>query len=242
MRAVSDGPKLGAPVEATGPAPRPVREALSGRSCRLVPLDVARHGAALFAASHGCAGSEALWTYMPYGPFESEAAMATWLAGCAGSEDPLFFTILDGADGRASGMASYLRITPAHRTIEIGHIWLAPGIQASRTGTEAIFRLAEHAFDRLGYRRLEWKCNALNDRSCRAALRYGFTFEGTFRQHMIVKGRNRDTAWYAITDEEWPARRAVFLRWLDDENFDEMGRQRRPLSSMMAALAGAPTS
>jgi RimJ/RimL family protein N-acetyltransferase len=210
------------------PARRPDRSPIEGAHVRLEPVDPSRHQIGLFVA----AGEPAIWDYLPYGPFEDEAALAAQLEANAASEDPLFYAIIDLRDGRAGGVASYLRITPEHGVIEIGHIWLGLGLQRTREATEAIFLLARHAFDDLGYRRLEWKCNAANAASRRAAERFGFTFEGIFRQHLIVKGRNRDTAWYAILDHEWPAIRASFEAWLDDGNFDEAGHQRRRLSEL----------
>jgi RimJ/RimL family protein N-acetyltransferase len=178
-------------------------------------------------------GSPAIWTYLGYGPFADLAGFRVWLAERARQSDPLFVTIVDRESGRASGMASYLRITPADGVIEIGHIWFVPAIQRTRQTTEAIFLLMREAFA-LGYRRLEWKCNALNAASRRAALRFGFTFEGIFRQHMIIKGRNRDTAWFAMMDHEWPAVRAGFEAWLAPENFDAAGRQRTKLVTAAA--------
>ena len=154
------------------------------------------------------------------------------LEWAAASADPRFFTILLG--GRPCGVASYLRDEPEHRVIEIGHIWFGESLQRTTAATEAIHLLARHAFDDMGYRRLEWKCNALNERSRRAAERFGFTFEGVFRKHMIVKGKNRDTAWYAIVDDDWPAIRAAFEAWLDPANFGEDGRQLRSLASLRA--------
>jgi RimJ/RimL family protein N-acetyltransferase len=151
------------------------------------------------------------------------------------SEDPLFYTLERLPEGRPVGIASYLRITPEHGAIEIGNIWFGASLRRSIAATETIYLLAAHAFDELAYRRLEWKCDALNQASRRAAQRFGFRFEGEFRRHMVVKGRNRDTAWYAITDEEWPAVRAGFRAWLSAENFDEAGRQRRPLETLIAA-------
>jgi RimJ/RimL family protein N-acetyltransferase len=171
----------------------------------------------------------AIWTYLPYGPYESVDAMRVRVAEMAGSPDPLYFAIV--RDGAPQGIASYLRMEPNHGVIEIGHIWFATPLQRTTAATEAIFLLARHAFDDLGYRRLEWKCNAENEKSRRAALRFGFTFEGIFRNHMVVKGRNRDSAWYSITDDEWPAIRAAFEEWLAPDNFDESGRQRRPLNT-----------
>jgi RimJ/RimL family protein N-acetyltransferase len=150
----------------------------------------------------------------------------------------VYFTLERPADGRPLGLASYLRIEPAFGTIEIGHIWFGPSLQRTTAATEAIYLLARHAFDDLGYRRLEWKCNALNAASRRAAERFGFTFEGVFRQHQVVKGRNRDTAWYAITDGEWPPIRAGFEAWLDPGNFHPDGTQRRPLGELITRAAG----
>jgi RimJ/RimL family protein N-acetyltransferase len=196
---------------------------------RLEPVDPAGHAGALFAA-----GSEPrIWDYLGVGPFEDEAAMRAWLDACAASEDPLFFTIL--VDGRPEGMCSYLRIEPGQGVIEIGWIWFSPALQRTRAATEAIFLLARTAFD-LGYRRLEWKCDARNQPSRRAAERFGFTYEGVFRQHMVIKDRNRDTAWYAIVDQEWPSVREAFEGWLADENFDEGGRQRERLDEIRARL------
>ena len=150
--------------------------------------------------------------------------------------DPLFFAVVDVATQRAMGMASFMRFVPEHGVIEIGHIWFAPALQRTRQATEAIFLLARNAFDVLGYRRLEWKCDALNEQSRRAAERFGFTFEGVFRQHMVVKDRNRDTAWFSITDGEWPLRRAAFEAWLSPDNFDQSGLQRESLSALRALL------
>jgi RimJ/RimL family protein N-acetyltransferase len=192
------------------------------------------HARDLFEASHGGGGDPAIWNYLPYGPFRDQASFAAWLAERTASRDPLFFAILD-ANGRALGMASYLRMVPADGVIEIGHIWFAPILQRTRLATEAIYLMARHAFEGLGNRRFEWKCNALNAPSRRAALRFGFTFEGLFRQHMIVKARNRDTAWYAMIDRDWPAIRAAFEAWLDPRNFDVEGRQKHPLAARDAA-------
>jgi RimJ/RimL family protein N-acetyltransferase len=203
-------------------APLPQKRTLAGRYVRLEPVDASRHADDLFELSRA---SPAIWVYLGYGPFADLASFRSWLGARAAESDPLFFTIVDAASGHASGMASFLRIIPGDGVIEIGHIWLVPAIQRSRQATEAIFLLMREAFA-LGYRRLEWKCNALNAPSRRAALRFGFTFEGIFRQHMIIKGRNRDTAWFAMMDHEWPATRAGFERWLAPENFDAAGCQR----------------
>jgi RimJ/RimL family protein N-acetyltransferase len=214
------------------PVAAPQKRAIEGAYVRLEPVDPARHAEDLFALSQS---HDAIWTYLGYGPFADLKSFRTWLAGCAEQKDPLFVAIIDKVSGRASGMASFLRITPSDGVIEIGHIWFAPMLQRTRQATEAIFLLMREAFD-LGYRRLEWKCNALNAPSRRAALRFGFTFEGIFRQHMIVKGRNRDTAWFAMLDHEWPAVRAGFERWLAAANFDAAGRERSKL-----VIAAAPS-
>ena len=210
----------------------PRREPLNGRLVRLEPLDADRHTADLHAASHGPDADPALWSYLPYGPFDDLAAMREHLAAQAASDDPLFYAVVDAATGRARGVVSFLRITPEHGTIEIGHIWFGTGLQRTPHATEAIHLLAAHAFDALGNRRLEWKCDAANARSRRAAERFGFTFEGIFRQHLMVKGRNRDTAWFSLLDYEWPAARAAFEAWLDPANFDGDGRQRRSLAEL----------
>jgi RimJ/RimL family protein N-acetyltransferase len=206
---------------------------IEGETVRLEPVDPRRHADQLFQAS---AGADGLWTYLGYGPFESQAVFTGWLAQRAESKDPMFYAVIDLAAGAARGMASFMRIEPEHRVIEIGHIWFAPLLQRTRQATEAIYLMARHAFDDLGYRRLEWKCNSLNAASRRAAERFGFTYEGIFRQHMIIKGENRDTAWFSIIDAEWPVRRAAFEAWLSPENFDSSGRQRRSLSQIRSEL------
>ena len=185
----------------------PERIDLGGETVRLTELDPPRRAAELFAATHGDPEGEAVWSYMAYGPFESEAAMAEWMSRCAASADPRFLAVIDLASGRALGMTSYLNVRPAMGVLEIGNIWYVPSAQRTRVNTEACWLLLRHAFEDLGYRRVEWKCDARNERSRGAALRLGFSFEGIFRQHMIVKGRNRDTAWFAMLDGEWPDRR-----------------------------------
>ncbi len=234
---VFERPLSGAPVMPAPSGMRPQGIALGGRYVRLEPLDPERHAAELFAASHGDPRARDLWTYMPYGPFDSAAAFAAWQRDCATTADPLFFAIRDGRTGKAAGMASYLNVVPRNGSIEIGHIWFAPDLQRTREATEAIHLLLRHAFDDLRYRRMEWKCNALNEASRRAALRFGFRFEGIFYQHMVVKGRNRDTAWYAMLDQDWPALRTIFEAWLAPENFDADGCARRSLSAMTAERA-----
>jgi RimJ/RimL family protein N-acetyltransferase len=210
------------------PRPRPRQQALEGRYCRLEPLDPARHAAALFAASSG-PGSDERFRYLAE-PAPDEAAFAAWIDRASRSEDPLFHAVVDRESGRAEGRQSFLRITPEHGVIEIGHVLWGPTIARTRVATEALLLYAAHAFDALGYRRFEWKCDAANEPSRRAALRFGFTYEGTFRQHMVVRGRNRDTAWFAMTDGEWPRIRDRLTAWLQPANFDAEGCQRTPLA------------
>lgn len=210
------------------PPPAPARHPIEGTHVRLEPLEADRHAADLHRAF---APHPALWDYMPYGPFASASAYHRWVREAGEGTDPLFFALRDTATGRCGGVASYLRITPAAGSIEVGHICLSPEIAGSRAATEAMFRMMQWAFA-AGYRRCEWKCNALNLASRRAAQRLGFTFEGVFRQHMIVKGRNRDTAWFSITDKEWPALQEAFRAWFAPSNFDAQGRQRERLSDL----------
>jgi RimJ/RimL family protein N-acetyltransferase len=214
------------------PAQPLVPRTLHGARVRLEPLDPERHADDLHAAGHRLGVDPHLWDFLPYGPFDDPAEFRAWLAELAPSTDPVFLAVVDGATGQARGVVSYLRIEPAHGCLEIGHIWFGAGLQRTPAATEAVYLLARHAFDDLGNRRLEWKCNAANARSRRAAERFGFTFEGVFRQHMIVKGGNRDTAWFSLLDREWPAARAAFEAWLAPANFDAEGRQRRALSAL----------
>jgi RimJ/RimL family protein N-acetyltransferase len=218
------------------PAGTPGRIALNGVLVRLEALDPDRHAESLFTSSHA-EGAGELWKHLPYGPFASQTDFTAWLGQRAASSDPLFYAVVDLESMRALGMASFLRIESTHGVIEVGHIWFAPELQRTRQATEAIYLLAKHAFDDLGYRRLEWKCDSLNEPSRRAADRFGFTYEGVFRQHMVVKGRNRDTAWFSMTDGEWPLRRAAFEAWLSPDNFDEKGRQRKSLAALRVSLA-----
>jgi RimJ/RimL family protein N-acetyltransferase len=221
---------VGAPG-ATQPPRRPGRVTIEGRAVALVPLSADAHADALFDGANG-GEKDRVWTYLFDGPYADRAVFRAGIEAKARSEDPLFFAIVDKPSGRAVGYQTFLRIEPQHRVIEVGNILYTPAIQRSIGATEAQYLFARHVFDELGYRRYEWKCNALNAPSRRAALRYGFAFEGVFRQHMIVKGRNRDTAWYAMLDGEWPARRAAFERWLAPENFDAAGRQKIALSAL----------
>jgi len=195
----------------------------------IVPIDPVAHGDALWEATSGV-GSDALWLYMPYGPFPTRASFDAHLGALAASEDPLYFAILDRASGQAAGHVALLRIEPKHRVIEVGGIVYTPAFQRTRGGTEAMFLLARYIFEDLGYRRLEWKCNVLNEPSRRAALRFGFKLEGVFRQHMILKGQNRDTAWFSMLDNEWPERKRAFERWLHPSNFDGERRQKTRLA------------
>jgi RimJ/RimL family protein N-acetyltransferase len=219
---------VGASVR-SGRARRPEPTVLEGRDVRLEPLDPARHGDGLFDALGG-PGRETLWLYLPDTPPRDRHEFDELLTRMATSGDRLPFAILDPRSGTACGWASYLRIEPDHRVVEVGYILYGPGLQRTRGATEAMYLMARHAFDDLGYRRYEWKCDALNAASRRAALRLGFTFEGIFRQHLIVKGRNRDTAWYSMLDSEWPDRKARIERWLAPDNFDDRGEQRTSLS------------
>jgi len=212
-------------------AKRPGHIVLEGRYVILAPLDARSHGDALWEATRG-EQNDALWQYLAEGPFRDRKDFDKTLEGMAASEDPLFFAIIDGASGHAAGRASYLRIDPKHGSIEVGSILYSPALQRTRGATEAMYLMARHAFEDLGYRRYEWKCNALNEPSRRAALRLGFTFEGIFRQHQIVKGRNRDTAWFSMLDGEWPRRKEAFERWLDPENFSATGEQKRKLGEL----------
>ncbi len=208
---------------------------LVGEHVVLQRLDVARHGDALYAAAHGEGADLRLWEYLPYGPFDGDrAGFLAHLSSQAPSTDPCFYAVVDAGSGAAAGVLSLMRIDPDNGTIEIGHVWFGASLQRTPQATEAIFLLARHAFEVLGYRRLEWKCDDANARSRAAALRFGFTAEGVFRQHMVIKGRNRDTAWFSILDGEWPAVGAAFRAWLAPENFDAEGRQRASLSALRA--------
>jgi RimJ/RimL family protein N-acetyltransferase len=218
------------------PVRRPSRHVLAGATVRLEPIDAKAQGPALYEASHDPRAPE-LWEYLPVGPFPDEDSFTAWLVTAARSDDPLFFAVIDQETDRPSGMVSFMRMAPEHGVIEIGFIWFGPALQRTRQATEAIYLLARHAFDDLDYRRLEWKCNALNERSRQAALRFGFSYEGIFRQHMVVKGQNRDTAWFSIIDREWPDIRAAFETWLRPENFDTDGKQHQTLSAVREQIS-----
>jgi len=214
------------------PVEVPARAPLEGVTVRLEPLDPTRHAAELFGA---VVGADSVWNYLAYGPFPNPEAFMRWLDERAASKDPQFFAVIDLAVKAARGMTSYMRMDPTNGVIEIGNIWFAPAIQRTRQATEAIYLMARHVFDDLGYRRLEWKCDSQNAPSRRAAERFGFVYEGVFRQHMVIKDRNRDTAWFGMTDGDWPMCRASFEAWLDGSNFDEGGRQKRSLVELRSS-------
>ena len=232
------GQPIGEPVSGWAARPRPPRSVLAGRLCRLEPLDVAKHAAALHEA-HAADRQGRNWTYLPYGPFASAGDYARWVEWAAAQQDPLFFAIVEALSARPVGTASYLRIEPAMGVIEVGHLAFSPALQRKPAATEAMYLMMRRAFDELGYRRYEWKCDSFNAPSCRAAERLGFRYEGTFRQAVVMKGRNRDNAWYSIVDGEWPALKRAFEAWLAPANFDAAGAQRRRLGELIAQARGA---
>jgi RimJ/RimL family protein N-acetyltransferase len=233
------GQPVGVSIPDWKPPARPSREAMEGRFCRVAPLDPELHAAALHEANKADVGGR-MWTYLPYGPFDTMDNYKAWAGQVCQGNDPMFYAILDRASGRAVGLASYLRINPDSGSIEVGHIQYSPALQRTPAATEAMHLMMKRVFG-LGYRRYEWKCDALNAPSRDAAQRLGFSFEGVFRQATLVKGRNRDTAWYSILDTEWPALNQAFLRWLHPGNFDDCGRQRERLSVLTSeALAAVP--
>jgi len=216
--------------------PRPERKVLEGRYVRLEPLDAIGHGDGLYQAS-SVPDAMDRFRWLPDYPPESRAAFQPWLDKAAASEDPLFFAVIDRASGKVAGRQTLMRIDAANGSIEIGNIYWGPLVSRKPAATEAHFLFGQYAFDELGYRRFEWKCNNRNEPSKRAALRFGYRFEGVFRQHLVVKGESRDTAWYSIIDKEWPAVRRAYEEWLDPSNFDETGSQKRRLESFMPAGA-----
>ena len=228
------GRPIGRPVEKTGPASRPGPVMLKGRYGRLEKLRP-DHASELWTVF---AGHDRVWTYISTdGPFADPSDFADFIAKRAAAEDPYAYAIIDPQD-RAVGYFTLLRIVPVHRVIEVGHVLYSPALQRTPLGTEAQYLLARYVFETLGYRRYEWKCDALNAASRRAALRYGFVYEGTFRQLMIAKGRNRDNAWFSMLDSEWPLRKRNFERWLSSENFDAQGVQRVSLAALNAGAGG----
>ena len=220
-------PPVGPAVDAT-PAQFPGSVTLNGRFGSVERLNAVRHGPALVDAMRG---HDDIWAYIPAGPFSDDDSLAAYIGDCERSTERVFYAVVQ-PDGRAVGILSLMEIRPAQRVIEVGNIVYSPALQRTPLSTEAQYLVARYAFETLHYRRYEWKCNALNAPSRRAALRFGFTYEGIFRQHMIVKGRNRDTAWYSMLDSEWPARRRAFERWLAPENFDSEGRQKIGLAAL----------
>jgi RimJ/RimL family protein N-acetyltransferase len=219
------------PITDPRPAKRPERVVLHGRIVDLVPLDLSSHGESLFRLTCGT-DKKYLWTYLLRGPFTDRGEFDAYLQQLAVPEDPMCFVVVERGSARAVGWASYMRIEPAHRVIEVGNVMFSTAVRRTAGATEAIYLMARNAFDVLGYRRFEWKCNALNAASRRAALRFGFSFEGIFRQHMVVKGHSRDTAWFSIIDAEWPKRKEAFETWLQPSNFDGEGRQKVSLSAL----------
>lgn len=221
---------IGPSLKGWSPPSPPSREPMEGRFCRLEPLDPNVHAEPLYAADMSDADGRS-WTYFPYGPFESLEAYKAWMVSAGNGTDPLFFAICRKADHRPLGVASYLRIVPEGGSIEVGHIHFSGHLKRSPIATEAMFLMMKNAFE-LGYRRYEWKCDALNEASRSAAQRLGLSYEGTFRQATVYKGRSRDTAWYAAIDSEWPALKRAFAQWLDSSNFDENGQQLNRLSDL----------
>ena len=238
MRHNEFGQPIGDLVEAWTTRPRPPRTPMEGRYCRVEPLDLDRHAAHLHAANT-TADDDRRWTYLSVEGFADVEGYRQWLRQMLAGDDSLFHAIVDGVSNQAVGVAAYLRIDPANGAIEVGHINYSSRLQQTCAATEAMFLMMRRAFDELGYRRYEWKCDSLNEPSRRAAARLGFTFEGIFRQAVVYKNRNRDTAWFSILHSEWPALRSAYEQWLAPGNFDEQGRQRRALAALIAtARAG----
>ena len=234
------GQPIGLPVLDWRGATAPVREPIQGTHCRLEPLAAQTHAAALFRA-YAADPKGIHWTYLPYGPFATLAEYQAWLAEKQASREECFFTIVDPKSEQPVGVAAYLRIFPLTGSIEVGHLSYSPALQRTAAATDAMYRMMKRVFDDWGYRRYEWKCDALNAPSRAAATRLGFRFEGVFRKLMVLKGRNRDTAWFSIVDDEWPGIRGAFEAWLSPSNFDAEGRQRRRLEEFMPPSAGEPT-
>lgn len=234
------GQPTGLPLDGWTPRRVPERQPLTGRLCELQPLTVSQHAAELFAGNR-LDETPRMWTYLPYGPFDTFEAYAEWVAGAERSADPLFFAVIDRVQQRAVGLVSYLRIDPNNGVIEVGHLAYTPLLQRTPAATEAMYLLMKHAFE-LGYRRYEWKCDALNAPSRTAAERLGFTFEGIFRQAVVYKQRSRDTAWYSIIDREWSGIRSALEKWLDPGNFNERSEQRLRLSQLTGSIRQESTA
>ncbi|MBL4661017.1 MAG: GNAT family N-acetyltransferase [Alcanivoracaceae bacterium] len=203
-----------------------------GRYCRLSPLNIDKHAESLYQA-YAHDSYDQNWTYLSYGPFSDLVCFRDWLQDCCTGQDPFFYVIIDNNNDSVIGLASYLRIEPVVGVIEVGHIHFSPLLQGTPMSTEAMFLMMQRVFDELGYRRYEWKCDSLNEKSNKAAKRLGFTFEGIFRQATLYKGRNRDTAWYSILDNEWPRLKQAFISWLNPSNFDSEGLQRKSLGDKL---------
>lgn len=226
------GQPVGWPISDWSARSRPARKTLIGRTCRLEPLEAERHAEQLFAAN-GQDGDGRNWTYMAYGPFAAYADYRAWVADVASKDDPLYYAIIDLETDKAVGVASLMRVDQANGAIEVGNIAYSPLLQRKAAATEAMYLLMRYVFDELGYRRYEWKCDSLNEASRHAAYRLGFTYEGLFRQAVIYKGRNRDTAWFSIVDREWDGIKVAFEAWLDPSNFGDNGIQKSYLRDLI---------
>lgn len=228
------GQPIGGPVLNWKPALRPDNRVLQGRFCRVEPIDTEKHLSDLFEAFRQDTENR-IWTYLFQNPFTDINDFRAWISEISNSEDPVFYAIIDKENGKAVGITSYLRIVPDYGVIEVGNINFSPALQGTTAATEAMFLMMQNVFSELGYRRYEWKCDSLNNPSRRAAERLGFSFEGIFRQAVMYKGRNRDTAWFAIIDKEWPALELAYKKWLEDKNFDENAQQRTRLYDLIEA-------
>ncbi len=232
------GQPVGDPVPGFHGSVVPIGTTLEGRFCRLEKLDPIRHTESLFDALSG-EGTESLWTYLSEEPPGSRAELEQWMDRASRMEDPLYYGLVDKGSGLCVGRAAFLRIAPHAGSIEVGSILFSPRLQRTPMATEAMFLMMQHAFEDLGYRRYEWKCDSLNEPSRRAAERLGFSYEGLFRQALVYKGRNRDTAWFSIIDRDWPAIRQGFQHWFDPANFDSAGRQKQTLAAFISAARQA---
>ena len=226
-------PLSGAAVETPPPGLVPPRAPIVGDHVTLEPQNAGEHAEQLYTASHSTEEALRIWDYLAYGPWTSVETYADTLRQQSSSMDPIFYSVRSHASGKACGQASFLDIHPQNGVIEIGHIWFAPELQRTRGATEALYMMLCQAMDDLGYRRMQWRCNSLNEKSRAAARRLGFRFEGIFYNHLIFKGKNRDTAWYSILDDEWPQVREIMAKWLGDGNFDPGGKAKTSLSEMM---------
>lgn len=235
------GQPVGVPVPEFHAARRPELVTLQGRFCRLEKLQPGRHSEDLYAALRADE-SGALWTYLLESKPRNLRELSAWVERVSGQPDPAYYALIDRSSGRCIGRAAYLRIEPEAGSIEVGSILYSPALQRTLMATEVMYLMMQHAFDELGYRRYEWKCDSLNEPSRRAAERLGFTYEGTFRQALVYKGRNRDTAWYAIIDKDWPQIRKGYQAWFDPANFDETGQQKHALATFIAAAREAGES